>query len=36
MNRSGLIICPWMVPLLTCMGGVVPKWLPEKEVVEFV
>ena len=27
---------PWMEPLLMLMGGVVPKWLPVKEVVEFL
>ena len=27
---------PCMVPLLICTGGVVPKWLPLKEMVEFV
>ena len=27
---------PWMVPRLMLIGGVVPKWLPVNEVVEFL
>jgi len=36
MNRYGLNVSPWMVPLLIWIGGVVPKWFPWKVVVEFV
>lgn len=35
-NKFGLSISPWMVPLLIFMGGVVPKWFPTNDVVELV
>ena len=36
MNKYGLRVSPCMVPRLMLMGGVVPKWLPVKAVVEFL
>ena len=36
MNRYGLSVLLCSIPLLIWIGGVAPKWLPWKEVVEFV
>lgn len=36
MKRYVLIVSPCIVPLLIWIGGVALKWLPGKEVVEFV
>jgi hypothetical protein len=34
MNRYGLRVSPWMVPLCMCIGVVLPKCLPMYMVVE--
>lgn len=34
-KRYGLRVSLCMVPRLILIGGVVPKWLPVKDVVEF-
>ena len=36
MKLYGLSVSPCIVPLLIWIGGVAPKWLPWKEVIEFL
>ena len=36
MKRYGLIVSPCIVPMLIRINGMAPKWLPWKEVVEFM
>ena len=35
-KRYGLSVLPCIIPMLIWIGGVAPKWLLWKEVVEFV
>ena len=36
MKRYGLSVLPCIKPMLISIGGVAPKWLPWKKVLEFL